>query len=515
MKVRIMFPSILAPRSKALFSSTWQQLSTLQRVYESNYVHNDQEGRLEDADGLPYSLDFLVLEDLDFLQACLRAPPVAKELDQQTQNSAQQSGWIPDLVRLVISYGQITSEEENVWESDVDVFLSEETSVTANYTPRTACGDLVIKLGEKHGKETVEALMSVSQSFQSPDSFKAQEAALYLLNHLLLEWADNDEESDRLALQRPTLLQQAQQAMQSEHIFLRARGFVVASTLVKTADASIQSQAIPLIEATLRMVTEDKSEVVQASCIRALSTYLSALPKTLTQPLQIPSIAAIGRWYSANQASKLGEGDDLVITVLETLRDAIVLDTRVCIEGEALDLLFTIATAAVANFQATALVTEVFEEICESIQAMGQREYTQLCEKVVPSLTAALEVNAPVADDNPLANVSQPLPSIFSNSYLTRLARRRTPLLPSHPHHDHLPAFLPLIRPSPPDPPPPPLNRLRAPQIRHLHSPLNRRPRLRHPLQHNRPHDIQIRPRNRAHRHRPPPRPGRRRQRRC
>jgi len=400
-----MFPSILAPRSKALFSTTWEQLSILQRVYQSNYIDDDQEGRLEDANGLPYTLDFLILEDLDFLQACLRAPPVAKELDQQLKSNGQQTNWLTDLVRLATLYAQITIEEENVWDSDVNVFLSEETSVTANYTPRTACGDLIVKLGEKHSQPTLEGLLSLLQSFSSSSSSpKAQEAALYLLNQLLLEWAD-DEDNDRHALTRPALLEQAQYATQSDHIFLRARGFVVASTLVKTAEDSIQSQAAPLLRQTLRMIIEDKSETVQASCIRALQNYLSALPKNMTQPLQTPTITAIAQWYGTKNASGLSESDDLVITVLETLRDAILLDTTICITGEALSLLFSIATAAVVNFQVTALVTEVFEEICESIQDMGKDQYDQLCEKVTPSLVGALGVSS-VVDEIPLANVS-------------------------------------------------------------------------------------------------------------
>lgn len=410
-----MFPSILAPRSKALFSTTWEQLSILQQVYQSNYIDDDQEGRLEDADGLPYTLDFLILEDLDFLQACLRAPPVAKELDQQLNGGDQQTSWASDLVSLATLYAQITSEEENVWESDTNVFLSEETSVTANYTPRTSCGDLIVKLGEKHSQPTLEALLSFLQSSRSSsNSPKAQEAALYLLNQLLLEWAD-DEDNDRHAVTRPALLEQAQHAMQSEHIFLRGRGFVVASTLVKTADEEIQSQAVPLMEATLKMVIEDKSEVVQASCIRALQNYLSALPKAITQPLQNPTINTIAQWYGTKNRSGLSESDDLVITVLETLRDAILLDTSVCVTGEALNLLFSIATAAVINFQVTALVTEVFEEICESIHENGKDQYDQLCQGVLPSLVGALEVSS-VADENPLANVSNMVASVFGSS---------------------------------------------------------------------------------------------------
>lgn len=118
---------------------------------------------MEDVDGLPYTLDFLVLEELDLLQALLKAPPVKAELQQQLQNAGQAattSTWLPEILKLASSYAQITSEEEGLWDIDVNLFLSEETSVTANYTPRTCSGDLVIKLGEWLKNTSVEGLLA-------------------------------------------------------------------------------------------------------------------------------------------------------------------------------------------------------------------------------------------------------------------------------------------------------------------------------------------------------------------
>jgi len=109
----------------------------------------------------------LVLEELDFMQTLLRAPPVKAELQKQLQPQADgtvQSNWIPEVMKLVVSYAQITVEEEGLWDIDVNIFLSEETSVTANYTPRTGCGDLVIKLGEWLRQETLEGLVAYTKT---------------------------------------------------------------------------------------------------------------------------------------------------------------------------------------------------------------------------------------------------------------------------------------------------------------------------------------------------------------
>ncbi len=95
------------------------------------------------------------------------------ELESQlkTQNSAdgaQHRNWLMEVMKLVVGYAQITTEEEGLWDIDVNIFLSEETSVTANYTPRTACGDLVIKLGEWLKSTAVEGLLKYTKTLFDP-----------------------------------------------------------------------------------------------------------------------------------------------------------------------------------------------------------------------------------------------------------------------------------------------------------------------------------------------------------
>jgi importin-9 len=174
MKIRNLFPTLLTAQSPVIFTTIWTELSNVQGAYHDLYIEEERQGRLEDADGLPYTLDFLVLEELDLMQALLKAPPVKAELQSQLQNAGQAamtSGWLPEVVKLVATYAQITSEEEELWEVDVNLFLSEETSITANYTPRTCGGDLVIKLGEWLKVTIVEALLAYTNAlFGDPSS---------------------------------------------------------------------------------------------------------------------------------------------------------------------------------------------------------------------------------------------------------------------------------------------------------------------------------------------------------
>lgn len=159
----MVFPGLLVAQSPGYFTAIWAELSNIQKAYHDFYITDERQGRLEDVDGLPYTLDFLALEELDLIQALLKAPPVKAELLQQLQNTGQAAAtasWLPEIMKLAGSYAQITTEEEGLWDVDVNLFLSEETSVTANYTPRACSGDLVVKLGEWLKNTAVEGLLA-------------------------------------------------------------------------------------------------------------------------------------------------------------------------------------------------------------------------------------------------------------------------------------------------------------------------------------------------------------------
>ena len=404
MKVRSVFPGPLSPQTPQLFSATWDELNTLQSQYRVMYIEEDRQGRLEDADGLPYTLDFLVLEELDFMQACLRAPPVRKELENQLQAATGPETWVSEVMKLAVAYAQITNEEEALWDIDVNIFLSEESNVTANYTPRAACGDLVIKLGEWQNAASIQGLLFHTQSLFSTaeSSWKIKESALYLLNQLLGDMQDVDKQIDADAASG--FLEFASHAMQQEDVFLRARGFLAAGALIRTSGEALLPVAASFMESSLHAISNDPSEVVKVSCIRALQSYLAAVPPSTTIPLQPAIISAISDYLSQQDLSDLDESEDIMIAIVETLRDAILLDTRICLTGQGLDVLFTIASHGATNFQIAVLITETFEEATQSLSGAGPDAYAALCAKVLPSLSGAFDLGN-LTEENALTNV--------------------------------------------------------------------------------------------------------------
>lgn len=412
MRIRSVFPAILAPQSLVLFQATWEELSLLQPAYSLMYIQEDRQSRLEDADGLPYTLDFLVLEELDFMQACLRAPPVRAQLEQELASQAPETSWVTEVMKLAVAYAQITKEEEGLWDIDVNIFLSEETSVTANYTPRTACGDLVIKLGEWLTEPTVNGLLTYTRALYSEaNDWKAKEAVLYVLNQLLSDFQDVDKQIGPEAASG--FVDFIRFAMQQPDPFLRARGYLVAGSLTRTSGNALQQLATSFLEASLHAIPNDESDVVQVSCIRAMQLYLQALPHATTQPLQGTIITSITNYLATQDLQELADSDDLMVTLVETLRDAILIDTRICITANGLDTLFQVASHGANNFQLAMLVNEAFEDVTQSISQMGGDAYVQLCARVLPSLTGAFDVGS-LTEENALCNLAADLLSVLA-----------------------------------------------------------------------------------------------------
>ncbi|PQE03651.1 importin-beta domain-containing protein [Rutstroemia sp. NJR-2017a BBW] len=431
MKIRSVFPQLLLPQSPVLFTATWEELTTLQSVHQAMYVDNDMQGRLEDADNLPYTLDFLVLEELDFLQSCLRAPPVQKELEAQVQanSSVAATPWVVDVMKLAVNYAQIPKEEEELWDIDVNLFLAEETAVTANYTARTACGDLLIKLGEWLHQGALEGLLAYIQMLFSSDaaSWRTREASLYLLTQLT---------NDFLDVEKPIAPEVAGSFLgfidyainRPEEPLLRARGFLVAGILVQM----LPDVALGLLDRTIKAVNLDEAEVVRVACIKALQGFIKA--HTVPADRQAPIIACISDFLYSKDLTDLEVADDLLVTLVESLRSAIGLDTRITLSGDggALDLLFLLAKHGASNFQLTMLVTEAFEEIVTTLA--GSEAFGALCSKVLPSLTGAFDVGN-MTDDDPLIelaadllavlteNGSEPLPPGYIAAALPKLTR--------------------------------------------------------------------------------------------
>ena len=181
-------------------------------------------------------------------------------------------------------------------------------------------------------------------------------------------------------------------------------------------------------------VNNDLADIVKVSGIRALQGYLKALPSREARKFQVQTVAAISGYLHTLDLTELKENEDLLDTLVETLRDAIMADPSMCLEHPALDLLFTMAAQGASNFQTTMLVNEAFDSITSSMVENGPEAYGRLCAKVLPTLTAALDVGDLTEQSNLVdmaitllsslaENGPEPLPSNFVSSTMPKLYR--------------------------------------------------------------------------------------------
>ncbi|KAK4237357.1 hypothetical protein C8A03DRAFT_34686 [Achaetomium macrosporum] len=440
LKIKNVFPSLLVAQSLALFTATWEELSRLAPLYQSLFIDSDAQSRLEDIDGLPFTLDFLVLDELDFLNQCLRAPPVRKQLDAEikARGAVHDTPWALDLMNLLVSFSQITQEEEGLWDIDVSLYLAEETSVSSNYTPRTACGDLIIKLAEWLNQRALEGLFAYTKTLFTGEgaSWQKREAALYLFNAILNDFQDTQQSVPAEIANAYLELVNYAVGRQDEPM-LRARGYLVAGALAQS-----YQPAVGLLDRVIDAITRDASELVQVAAVKSVENFVRG--ECVPADRQVPIIAAIQRFLEAKDLSELEDADDLLVTLLETLRSAISMDTRIAIQpdSKAVDLLFLIAKHGAANFQVTMIVCETFEVIARTFKdneghlkdMEHPRLYAALCAKVLPSITGTFDV-ANLTQDDPLVTLaadllsllaqfgSEPLPDGFVAATLPKLHR--------------------------------------------------------------------------------------------
>ncbi|KAM4054564.1 importin subunit beta-5 [Hirsutella rhossiliensis] len=421
-------------------SAVWDELTSMQEPHDRLYIQSNAQGRLEDSDSLPYTLDFLVLEELDFLNQCFRAPRVKAELDSQLQAhpSAHDVPWMAQIMTMLVSYARVTQEEEELWDIDCSLYLAEETSVTANYTARTAAGDLLIKMGEWFDQKAIDGLFGYTRALfpSNVTSWRSQEAALYLFVMLLGDFHDLGKQiPEAVAVEYYKLVDYA--ISRAEEPLLRARGYLVAGKLgqcfpLPSVQPNPASPAAPLLDHMIKAITAEESEVVQVACVNAVEGLVSAERVGLDK--QTPIIMAINTYMSSKDPADMEEADELLVTLAEALRAAIIMDTRIALSSEVqpIDMLFLLAKLGASNFQVTMLVSEAFEEVVKAL-AHGP-SFGVLCAKTLPTLTGAFDV-ANLTDDNPLVTVatellavlaehgSEPLPEGFVAATFPKLNR--------------------------------------------------------------------------------------------
>lgn len=262
---------------------------------------------------------------------------------------------------------------------------------------------------------------------------KEKEAVLYVLRQVLEEVSSYERPVGPEIAQ--AYLGHCQVAMQDHRSeFLRARGFIAAGALITAPGKALRDLVPNFALQSLKAIEKDPSDIVKVSSMRVLQQYLKVLPPGRAQEFQVLTVAAISGFLSSHDLSEINDTEDLLDTLVETLRDAIMTDPTLCLEHPALDVLFTMASYGARSWQTSMLVNETFESITSTMSSRGPETYARLCSKVLPSLTGALDVGD-MTSENSLSDMavsllstlaeygSAPLPHGFVATLLPKLYR--------------------------------------------------------------------------------------------
>ena len=140
-----------------LFTVCWDSLQAQGPPYNASYVEGERQGGLINQYQLSYTLDFLVIEEIDYLSSLLSAPQVKRKLDGMDAQSVQ--AWISSVLGTLVAFSSITSEAEQMWELNFNTFLSEESFSEVNNSPRTVCASFVWKVVQWFPQPTLASLL--------------------------------------------------------------------------------------------------------------------------------------------------------------------------------------------------------------------------------------------------------------------------------------------------------------------------------------------------------------------
>lgn len=419
-----------------LFQILWDDLSRLESAYAQLFVNSDGEGKLVDSDGLPYTLDALIIESIDFLSTLLKAKAVRGELLKQSPKATTQvtAAWLQQLIRVVVQYARIPMEEQSMWQIDANIYLSETTSTTANYTPRTACAELVARtLMEWLGKIVIEALVHYSSQVRSnsPISWREQEALAYLLTQAM---KDVQEVSGTIEPETTNkIMELLATNTRAENEFLRGAAHLALATLFAVSKEESHHTATASLTSTLDSFTSDDSTIVAICCLISVPQYIETLPRAAVAGFQTPILQAVQSYLSQHDLQdELDDSDDIKAALITLVRDAILLDPSAAVDSDssALDIFFNLCSACSSNFMLTEQLNEAFELLVEAVAEAGPEIYTALSSRAIPSLTAAFHL-AEMHSDPSLTTLAAEL--------VSRLSEHGTTPLPSN----FIPAFMP------------------------------------------------------------------------
>ncbi|BFZ62592.1 hypothetical protein YB2330_003693 [Saitoella coloradoensis] len=359
-KLRLIFPSHLSRHLTTTFPSLFTALNALTPIY----VATPHPSVSTTAEGESITLDVLATEHLEFLSIALGHRAITASLG---------SDGIPRIISLLSSFAIAREEEEEAWEDDAEKFVGDMGGdVSARWTVRIACGQLVAELAEKREEEVITALLNEVRAAFSDREWRRQESTLFLLGHVVMAEDGDDQEPERYR----GMDQLLQQCLSAEQMLLQGRALILAG---EVASLWTPEQGVRLIDKCLEAMQPDKGVILRYSGLKGLQRLCSILDKDAMRSHQTHIIDVVSSFVPSKSS-------DLLSVVLETLTSAIKVDYKASVSSDkVIPLLFEVAASCPGDPWLTGIVGDAFETMARSAG-----NYIAVCQRALPPLSQFL-----------------------------------------------------------------------------------------------------------------------------
>jgi hypothetical protein len=169
------FPKTINSHLEAFLLDAARHITILAAPFRSSSLNDDLEDTfsIEDEDGTTLTLPMVLSNILLFILDASRKGPGKAALVNKTTNEPTEI--LTQIIYLAIYLGQITTEDEERWTSDMGAFVEDEDEDMPASSLRTASLDLVFSLLTSFPHATIRALTAaVSRIIQESDKLQSE-----------------------------------------------------------------------------------------------------------------------------------------------------------------------------------------------------------------------------------------------------------------------------------------------------------------------------------------------------
>ncbi|KAI0756104.1 ARM repeat-containing protein [Daedaleopsis nitida] len=321
--IQTSFPRALLAHLRDLLSASLVHLSVLFPALTQYYLQGTASVPRSSEDAT-IELTHLVCPVLDFVASIARS---GKAKDWYEGDN------LANLIGAVVSWVQMTSDDEEEWANNANAFVAQESDDTLSYSVRMAGFDLLAVLIERTAVAAISTLQTtihrvVIESEQARTNgqegwWRALEASLAAIGSQaedVLEAIDDEQESGRgKPIDIEALLSNVipNYLVLSQYPFLQGRAFVFASQYAKLLTAQLAGQ---YLDAAVQVLEASEAGIpVKVSAVKAIHNFCQNVDDAVAMPFAARIAKDIGPFLPATS-------EDTLTLVLETLSVVVQID---------------------------------------------------------------------------------------------------------------------------------------------------------------------------------------------